>query len=64
MFQSEYIAECDRRMEFVSSFTGSDGTAVITEMSAALWTDSRYYLQAEHQLDNETWILMKSGTRV
>lgn len=48
-------------MEFVTSFSGSAGTAVIAENVAALWTDSRYFLQAEQQIDNQTWILMKSG---
>lgn len=63
LYQSEYIAECDRRMEYVTGFSGSYGTAVIAENSAALWTDSRYFIQAEHQLDNQTWILMKMGTK-
>lgn len=49
-------------MEYVTSFTGSNGMAVIAENTAAFWTDSRYYLQAEQQLDNETWTLMKAGT--
>lgn len=34
---------------------------MIKEGAAALWTDSRYYIQAENQLDNETWTLMKAG---
>lgn len=55
------MAESDRRMEFVTGFSGSSGTAVIAESEAALWTDSRYFLQAEHQIDNQTWTLMKSG---
>ncbi|XP_041369026.1 xaa-Pro aminopeptidase 1-like [Gigantopelta aegis] len=58
--QSEYVAPCDHRRAFVSGFTGSAGTAVITDKKAALWTDGRYYLQAEKQLDNN-WILMKDG---
>lgn len=45
----------------MSSFTGSNALIVITEQSAVLWTDSRYFQQAENQLDNETWTLMKSG---
>lgn len=41
---------------------GSSGTAVIIlNGKAALWTDSRYYIQAKNQLDEEYWILMKSG---
>ena len=44
---SEYIARCDCRREFVSGFSGSNGTAIITETAAALWTDGRYFTQAE-----------------
>lgn len=58
--QSEYIAPCDARRPFVSGFNGSAGTAVITETNAALWTDGRYYLQAEKELDSN-WTLMKDG---
>lgn len=58
--QSEYIAPCDCRRAFISGFNGSAGTAVITTDKAALWTDGRYFLQAEKQLD-ENWILMKDG---
>ncbi|XP_062591961.1 xaa-Pro aminopeptidase 1-like [Saccostrea cucullata] len=58
--QSEYIAPCDCRRAFISGFTGSAGTAVITAEKAALWTDGRYFLQAEKQLD-ENWTLMKDG---
>lgn len=59
--QSEYIAECDMRRQFISKFTGSAGTAVITLDKAALWTDGRYHLQASQQLDPKNWILMKDG---
>ena len=58
--QSEYIASWDGRREFISGFTGSAGFAVITQTAAALWTDGRYYLQAEKQLDSN-WTLMKAG---
>ncbi|KAK2558538.1 Xaa-Pro aminopeptidase 1 [Acropora cervicornis] len=58
--QNEYLASCDLRREFISGFSGSSGTAVVTETKAALWTDGRYYLQAESQLDSN-WILMKDG---
>lgn len=57
--QSEYIAARDRRRHFITGFTGSAGTAVITESEALLWTDGRYYQQAEKQLDNSTWTLMR-----
>ncbi|XP_071947124.1 xaa-Pro aminopeptidase 1-like isoform X2 [Antedon mediterranea] len=58
--QSEYIAACDNRREFISGFTGSAGTAVITSSEAALWTDGRYFLQARDQMDSN-WTLMKQG---
>ena len=59
--QSEYIAPWDARRAFISGFTGSAGSAMITLDKAALWTDGRYFLQAEQQLDQENWILMKDG---
>lgn len=59
--QSEYISACDSRRAYISGFTGSAGAAIITMKEAALWTDGRYFLQAEHQLDPKAWILMKSG---
>lgn len=58
---SEYIADCDMRRQFISKFTGSAGTAIITLDKAALWTDGRYHLQASQQLDLKNWILMKDG---
>ncbi|CAF0783175.1 unnamed protein product [Brachionus calyciflorus] len=57
---SEYVAAYDKRRAWLSDFTGSAGTAVVTLDEAALWTDSRYYLQAENQLD-PIWILMKAS---
>ncbi|XP_063992316.1 xaa-Pro aminopeptidase ApepP [Diachasmimorpha longicaudata] len=60
---SEYITDHDKRREFISGFKGSLGTAVITQKEAALWTDGRYYSQAETELDPpDAWILMKRGT--
>lgn len=44
-FQSEFIAECYMRRAYISGFTGSAGTAVVTKDKAALWTDGRYFLQ-------------------
>ncbi|KAJ3382775.1 hypothetical protein HDU84_004056 [Entophlyctis sp. JEL0112] len=58
--QSEYIAECDARRAFISGFTGSAGLAVVTLNEAALWTDGRYFVQAELQLDARHWILHKA----
>ncbi|XP_051276790.1 xaa-Pro aminopeptidase 2 [Dicentrarchus labrax] len=48
---SEYIAPRDARVAFMSGFTGSAGTAVVTQTKATLWTDSRYWVQAERQMD-------------
>jgi Xaa-Pro aminopeptidase len=59
--QSEYISESDKRRAWISGFTGSAGTAVVTLKEAALWTDGRYFLQASKQLDSAHWKLMKSG---
>lgn len=47
--QSEYSADCFNRRAYVSGFTGSAGTAVITKDKAALWTDGRYFLQVSGQ---------------
>ncbi|KAL8710954.1 MAG: hypothetical protein Q9220_004553 [cf. Caloplaca sp. 1 TL-2023] len=58
--QSEYIAPCDARREFISGFSGSAGTAVITHETAALATDGRYFNQASKQLDSN-WNLLKQG---
>jgi len=57
---SEYVAECYARREFISQFTGSAGTAVVTKTQALLWTDGRYFLQAEKELGPE-WTLMRAG---
>ncbi|XP_022902257.1 xaa-Pro aminopeptidase ApepP [Onthophagus taurus] len=57
---SEYLAECDQRRAFISGFTGSAGTAVITHNDACMWTDGRYYLQASQEMDSN-WTLMKEG---
>ncbi|NWV06406.1 XPP2 aminopeptidase, partial [Ptilonorhynchus violaceus] len=48
---SEYISERDARLGWLTGFTGSAGTAVVTQDRAALWTDSRYWTQAERELD-------------
>ena len=57
---SEYVCEKFHRREFISGFSGSAGTAVICIDKALLWTDGRYFLQAENQLD-ENWTLMKAN---
>jgi len=58
--QSEYTAACDQRRAAVSGFTGSAGTAVVTEGRAAMWTDGRYFLQAVEEM-GPAWTLMKKG---
>ena len=60
--QSEDVAEYFRSREFVSGFTGSAGTLVITKEKSYLWTDGRYFIQAEKELEGSEIILCKSGT--
>ena len=55
----EYVPEHWKGREFISGFNGSAGTAVVTMDDAALWTDSRYFLQAEEQLAGTGFRLMK-----
>lgn len=57
--QSEYVADHWRGREWISGFNGSAGTAVVTMESAALWTDSRYFLAAEEQLEGTEYQLMR-----
>ena len=57
--QGEYIPDHWKGREFISGFNGSAGTAVVTMTSAALWTDSRYFLAAEQQLKGTGFQLMK-----
>jgi len=54
------VAEHDKRRGFMSGFTGSEGEAIVTMEKAALWTDSRYYIQAADQMDCN-WELMPTG---
>ena len=58
---SEYTPEAYKRRQFISGFSGSAGTAVVTQDDARLWTDSRYFNEASLQLDADCWTLMKSG---
>lgn len=57
--QSEYVADHWLGRTWISGFNGSAGTAVVTMKSAALWTDSRYFLAAEEQLKGTEFQLMK-----
>ncbi|HOC36603.1 MAG TPA: aminopeptidase P family protein [Tenuifilaceae bacterium] len=58
---SEYIPDYWKVREWASGFSGSAGTLVLTEKKAALWTDSRYFLQAEQQLAGTGIELCKQG---
>lgn len=57
--QSEYVADHWKSREWVSGFTGSAGLVVITQKEAGLWTDSRYFLQAETELKASGMVLHK-----
>lgn len=57
--QSEYVADHWKGREWISGFNGSAGTAVVTLDKAALWTDSRYFLAAEQQLERTEFQLMR-----
>lgn len=58
---SEYLAQHWQLRAFLSGFTGSAGTLVVTETAALLWTDSRYFLQAGQELEGTSIVLMKDG---
>lgn len=59
--QSEYVGEYFKARKYITGFSGSAGTAVITKKEARLWTDGRYFIQAAKQLENTTIELMKMG---
>lgn len=59
--QSEYPSEHWKFRDYVSGFTGSNGTAVVTLTDAGLWTDSRYFLQAQEQLEGSGFTLHKEN---
>jgi Xaa-Pro aminopeptidase len=60
--QSEYLPEVWKRRQFITGFTGSAGDALVTLNQAGLWTDSRYFLQAERELKDSGFTLFKAGT--
>jgi len=63
--QSEYVAKLWESRAWISGFSGSAGTAIITKDHAGLWTDSRYFLQADDELSNSEFELhkiIKQGT--
>ena len=59
--QSEYTGSYFRTRAFITGFTGSAGTAIITQNEAGLWTDGRYFIQAEAQLKDSEIKLYKMG---
>ncbi|MEJ8733352.1 MULTISPECIES: aminopeptidase P family protein [Mediterraneibacter] len=59
--QSEYVGEYFKLREYMTGFTGSAGTAVFTREKAGLWTDGRYFLQAEEQLKGTGISLYRTG---
>ena len=58
---SEYVGDHFKCREYISGFTGSAGTLVVTEDSAGLWTDGRYFIQAQEQLEGTGVTLFKMG---
>ena len=59
--ESEYVGEYFKARKFITGFTGSAGTAVITKEEAGLWTDGRYFVQAKKQLKDSTVTLFPMG---
>ena len=58
---SEYVDPYFKCREFISGFTGSAGTMVVTKDFSGLWTDGRYFVQAKKQLEGQDTELMKMG---
>ena len=59
--ESEYVGEYFMARTYITGFTGSAGTAVITMTEAGLWTDGRYFVQAARQLKGTTITLYRMG---
>lgn len=59
--QSEYVSDHWKFRDWLTGFTGSNGTAVVTLDKAALWTDSRYFLQAAQQLEDSGFEMVKES---
>ena len=59
--QSEYVGEHFKAREYITGFTGSAGTAVVSKTEARLWTDGRYFVQAEEQLSGSEIKLYRMG---
>lgn len=59
--ESEYVGEHFKARKYITGFTGSAGTAIVTLTEAGLWTDARYFVQAAKQLDGSTVTLYRMG---
>ena len=59
--ESEYVGDYFKARKYITGFSGSAGTAVITMTEAGLWTDGRYFLQAERQLEGTGVTLYRMG---
>ncbi len=59
--QSEYVGDYFKARAFLSGFTGSAGTVIVSQNEAGLWADGRYFIQAEKQLEGSTIQLFKMG---
>ena len=59
--ETEYVGEHFKARAYMSGFTGSQGTLLVCEDKAALWTDGKYFIQAENQLKGSTIELMRMG---
>jgi Xaa-Pro aminopeptidase len=55
------VTPCDKRIEFISGFTGSAGTALVTQNQAWLMTDGRYTIQAANQLNQTEWTVLQTA---
>lgn len=60
--QMEDVAPFDHRLEFISGFTGSFGLAAVTLSEVALWTDERFFYQADAEIDCD-WPVFENGMR-
>ena len=55
--QSEYSARCFAMREWISGFTGSAGTVVVTASHAGVWVDSRYFIQCEKEIEGTEYVM-------
>jgi Xaa-Pro aminopeptidase len=58
---SEYVSDYFKKREYLTGFTGSNGTVLVGKQEAILWTDGRYFIQAEKELSGSEVILYKMG---